>query len=254
METAVFGRLEVIKEETRGTMGKRAAALAAELIQEIAEKQPFVHMVFAAAPSQDELLFELCKRTDIPWDRVIAMHMDEYIGLASDAPQRFARYLKDHIFSKVEMYNVEYINSTAEDIEAERQRYSRLLSEYPVDIVCLGVGENGHIAFNDPSFADFNDPEMVRDISLDIESRVQQVNDGCFPELSAVPERAITLTIPALMAAKHMVCVVPGERKANAVHDMLYGPISTSCPASILRDHPSAVLFLDEDSSAQVSF
>ena len=140
----------------------------------------------------------------------------------------------------------------AADPQAECQRYAELLSEQPIDIVCMGIGENGHIAFNDPPVADFNDPQKVKVVELEEKCRQQQVNDGCFPTIDDVPKTAISLTIPSLVSANYLCVVVPGPTKTQAVHDTLYGPISTVCPASILRKHDSAVLYLDPAAAAKM--
>lgn len=244
-----FGELSVSVHPTRAAMGAAAAEAAANAILAIAGRKANVNVVFAAAPSQDEFLSALAARSDLPWDRVVAMHMDEYVGLAADAPQRFVAYLEDRLFSRLPFKAVHRLDTTAPDPEAECARYAAALSANPVDIVCLGVGENGHIAFNDPPVADFADPKPVKVVELDRRCREQQVHDGCFPDFASVPAKAMTLTVPALVAAARMVCVVPGPLKAEAVRNMLLGPIATSCPASILRRHPGASLFLDPGSA-----
>ena len=175
--------------------------------------------------------------------------MDEYIGLPPDSDQSFRYYLETHLFNHVLCKNVHFIDAGSENIEQECNRYSRFLREYPPDIVCLGIGENGHIAFNDPSVADFNDPELVKVVELDEDCRQQQVNDGCFPDLHQVPTHAITLTIPAMMNARYLFVTVPGPRKAQAVHKTLNDQISPDCPATILRTHKNVKLYLDKDSA-----
>ncbi|WP_331280162.1 6-phosphogluconolactonase [Alicyclobacillus macrosporangiidus] len=204
-----------------------------------------IRMVFAAAPSQNELLAHLAQHP-IDWSRVTAFHMDEYIGLAPDDPRRFAHYLRTHLFDLVRPGAV-HILDPAGDPEQECRRYTRLLQEAPIDVICLGIGENGHIAFNDPGVADFEDPAWVKVVPLDPRSRMQQVHDGCFPALDEVPTAAVTLTVPVFRAARHLVAVVPGPTKREAVRRTLQGPISPECPASILRTHPDVVLFLDLD-------
>lgn len=244
-----FGDLSAAVYRDRNSMGLAAADAAARAIVETASRKGVVNVVFAAAPSQDEFLAALASRRDVPWDRVVAMHMDEYVGLPAEAPQRFVRYLEDRIFGKARFKAVHTLDSTAVDPEAECARYSTILSDNPVDLVCLGVGENGHIAFNDPPVADFSDPKLVKVVELDRRCREQQVHDGCFAAFGAVPKRAMTLTVPALLAASRMVCVVPGPLKAEAVRAMLHGPVTTACPASALRRHPGASLFLEPGSA-----
>lgn len=244
--------LNVLRFGTRQSMGQAAARAVADLIIETAARKSEVNMIFAAAPSQDELLESLLAIPGIPWGRVVAMHMDEYIGLPEDAPQRFAHYLDQRIFSRVPLKEVHRLNSAAAEPQEECRRYAMVLNRHPADIVCMGVGENGHIAFNDPSVADFHDPERVKIVTLDRTCREQQVHDKCFPLLEAVPERAMTLTVPALMSAAHLVCVVPGRLKAEAVRRMLTGAVETTCPASALRHHRQATLYLDADSASKL--
>lgn len=203
--------------------------------------------MFAAAPSQNEFLEELLKH-EIEWSRITAFHMDEYIGLCKDSPQLFSFYLKTHLFEKVNLKNVFYLNSINEDNKEECRRYSKLLNEKPIDIVFMGIGENGHIAFNDPPVADFNDKETVKIVELDLPCRQQQVNDGCFSSIDDVPKYALTLTIPALLSADYLSVAVPGKRKAEAVYKTLFDEISTDCPATILRNHKNAVLYIDCES------
>lgn len=250
--TIPFGTLPVKISDTRQEMGLRAADEIAAAIRNVLSQKETCNVIFAAAPSQNEVLAALIARTDIEWGRVNAFHMDEYIGLAPDAPQGFANFLRAAIFDRVPLRTVNCLDGAAasRDAAAECARYSELLREYPVDITCMGIGENGHIAFNDPPVADFDDPVLVKPVALDEICRNQQVHDGCFASLDDVPTHALTLTVPVLMRAKHVFCVVPAPAKAPAVRDTLLGEISTACPASILRRHPDAVLYLDEDSAA----
>lgn len=237
---------------SREEMGVAAAHDTAERIRQIASSQPTVRVVFAAAPSQNEFLAALRAMPDMPWGQVEALHMDEYIGLSPDAPQSFARFLRERLFEQVPLGRVEYISGAAADPEAEAERYSALLAERPVDIVCAGIGENGHLAFNDPPVADFQDRKRVKIVTLDAACRRQQVHDGAFATFDEVPRMALTLTIPALMAARWIYCIVPGPTKTEAVRRALSDPISTACPATILRRHPQATLYLDQLSAAQV--
>ena len=140
----------------------------------------------------------------------------------------------------------------ADDLEGEIERYESLLRAHPLDVACIGIGENGHIAFNDPPVADFDDPRLVKEVELDDACRLQQVHDGWFRSFEETPRRALTLTVPAIMSSRVISCVVPGERKADAVHDTVNGPIATACPASILRRHHNATLLLDPASAARV--
>ncbi len=237
----------------REFMGEAAAEFTAQAIRTLLQKERYINMVFAAAPSQNEFLDALAGLADIEWRRVRAFHLDEYIGLPKDSPQRFANYLYERIFGRVPFKEIHYIDSgDYMKPEEMRTRYSALLEEYPLHIACIGIGETGHIAFNDPSVADFRDPHKVKIVRLEEGSRQQQVNDGCFPSLEDVPTHAITLTIPTIMSAQKIVCVVPGSRKRMAVERSLEGPITTECPASILRRHPDVAMFLDKESASSL--
>lgn len=239
--------LRVRVYRSRDETGKAAGEAAAARLKELLAQKERVRVIFAAAPSQNEMLDALASYRAIEWPRVTAFHMDEYIGLPDGAPQAFGRYLRDRLFDRVRPGRVHYIEGTNE-IREECRRYEALLREAPIDIVCLGIGENGHIAFNDPPVADFDDPLLIKPVELDEACRQQQVNDGCFGSFGEVPTHALTLTIPALLSGAHLICVVPGERKRQAVARTLNGPIAPECPSSSLRTHPDCLLFLDEAS------
>ncbi len=245
-------QLRVKISDTRAEMGCGAADDIAEAIREVLSHKEVCNMIFAAAPSQNEMLAALAAQPDIEWERVNAFHMDEYIGLAPDAPQGFANFLREALFDKVPFRSVNCLDGAAATADAagECARYSALLCREPVDITCMGIGENGHIAFNDPPVADFDDPELVKLVALDEVCRSQQVHDGCFASLDEVPTHALTLTVPALMNAARVFCVVPAATKAGAVRDTMLGEVSTACPASILRRHKDATLYLDQDSAS----
>jgi glucosamine-6-phosphate deaminase len=238
--------------DTRQLMGESAAETVAAKIIALLTVQTEVNIIFAAAPSQNEFLVALIAK-DIAWDKINAFHMDEYIGLSADAPQAFGNFLRERIFSKFPFKSVNYLNGNATDIDKECSRYQTLLAQYPTDIVCLGIGENGHLAFNDPPVADFNDPKTVKQVELDEACRQQQVNDGCFNTIDEVPTHALTLTIPALMKAAYLSVVVPGTAKAQAVYNTLNADINKLNPATILRRHGDAVLYLDKASSALIA-
>ncbi|MBW4082247.1 glucosamine-6-phosphate deaminase [Paenibacillus sp. S150] len=235
----------------RQMLGEAAAFEAAAAIRALLACKGNVRMIFAAAPSQNEFLAALGAMPDIDWGRITAFHMDEYLGLPSGSPQSFGSFLREALFDKVQPGRVHYINPAAEHAE-ECERYSRLLAEAPIDIVALGIGENGHLAFNDPPVADFRDPLAVKAVTLDHDCRMQQVNDGCFPSYEAVPQQALTLTIPVLMSATWLFCMVPGPTKRNAVARTLHDPLSTACPSTILRSHSDCRLFVDTDSFGAV--
>ncbi len=233
-------------------MGKAAAADVAACIRETLAVKKEIHMVFAAAPSQNEFLDALVATEGIEWGRIHALHMDEYVNLPSEAPQGFGNFLRRAIFDRVPFASVELIG-TGSDPEAACRRYSEILSSVTVDIVCMGIGENGHIAFNDPHVADFNDPLLIKKVDLDEKCRMQQVHDGCFGSIDKVPKYALTLTVPAMFRADHLFCVVPAATKADAVKSTVQGPVTEKCPASILRRHPSAVLYTDSDSGKYIT-
>jgi glucosamine-6-phosphate deaminase len=227
-------------------MGQAAAADVAQALRDALRTKDIARVVFASAPSQNDMINALATAADIDWSRVTALHMDEYVGLPPGAPESFGTYLTQRLFDRVRPGRVELIDGNGDD---EARRYAELLAEAPIDIVCMGIGENGHIAFNDPEVADFADPLSVKMVELDERSRVQQVNDGCFPGISAVPTHAITLTIPARTSGRRLFCVVPGATKRDAVREALEGPITEACPASVLRRHPDCRLYLDADSA-----
>ena len=236
--------------DSRSEMGIAAAKDIKSAILEMLSEKETINMIFAAAPSQNEVLAALADDKEIPWERVNAFHMDEYIGLSKDAPQGFGNFLREHLFGIAPFGSVNYIRPDAADANEEATRYSKLLVENPTDIVVLGIGENGHIAFNDPPVADFNDPCMVKPVKLDEICRNQQVNDGCFATIEDVPTHALTLTVPTLMAGRKLFCIVPAKTKANAVYNTVNGEITTLCPASIMRRHPSVTLYTDPDSAS----
>lgn len=239
--------LNVEVYSNRQEIGDAAGKAIARKMRELLAVKPQIRMIFAAAPSQNETLAVLSREEGIDWNRVEAFHMDEYIGLPAKAPQLFSSYLKAHIFDIVKPGNLYLIDSTHGAAE-ECIRYGKLLSASPVDIVCLGIGENGHIAFNDPPVANFEDQEIIKPVMLDEVCRNQQVHDGCFASLQEVPKQALTLTVPTLFSGQYLFCMVPGKTKNEAVRAMLNGPVAAACPSSILRHHQNCVLYVDTDS------
>lgn len=245
----VINKLKVQIYPNRDLMGQAAAKDIAVCIKKLLACKDEINMIFAAAPSQNDMLYHLCNEEGIEWERINAFHMDEYIGLAPDAPQCFSNFLKKYIFDLKPFKSVNCINAGATDADAEAMRYAELLRNNPVDIVCMGIGENGHIAFNDPHVADFNDSQLVKIVELDEVCRMQQVNDGCFKKIDDVPKCALTLTVTALMNGAYKFCVVPAPTKANAVKRTVEGSITEECPATILRRSDNAVMYCDADSS-----
>ena len=230
--------------DTRTQMGLAAAEDIAACMKNLLSEQETINMCFAAAPSQNDVLESLLSMP-LPWERVNAFHMDEYVGLKKEDEQSFGYYLDEHIFKKVPFKSVYYVADYGLD-------YAKCLEENPFDIMCLGIGENGHIAFNDPGVADFNDPLRIKLAKLDDVCRMQQVHDGCFPTFDDVPEYAYTLTVPQMVSAKYMFCVVPAATKADAVYNTLNLDVTDLCPATILRTHENAFLYCDADSAAKL--
>lgn len=249
MEKYLIDNLNVSVYSNRNEMGINAANEIIEKLKTLLNEKVEVRMIFAAAPSQDDMTEELIKHDEVEWNRVIAFHMDEYIGLEKDAPQKFGNYLKKKVFDHLPFKEVHYIDQPNLSPERICEQYELKLKEKNIDIICMGIGENGHIAFNDPPVADFKDNKLVKIVELDNICRQQQVNDGCFNTLDQVPTLAITLTVPVFMNADNLFCVVPNERKAEAVKATLEMQISEKCPSTILRSHKSAKLYLDQNSA-----
>ena len=232
----------------RQALGRAAGEAVIAKLKELLPQKP-VTMIFAAAQSQVDFLETLAAAKGIDWARVNAFHMDEYIGLPGTAPQSLGRWLRDRFLDRVRPGKVHLLDGMVKDPQQECERYSTLLKASPPDITCMGIGENGHLAFNDPPFADFQDPKMVKIVEPDLVSRHQQVSEGVFASLEAMPKAAYTLTIPTLLSATWIYCMVPGPRKAAAVKRTLDGPIATECPATILRRHERTVVYLDRESA-----
>jgi glucosamine-6-phosphate deaminase len=251
MTTRKVEKLSVHIFDTREEMGKVAAEDAARRINAIIAKNGVANVVFAAAPSQNDLIENLLK-ADIDWSKVRAFHQDEYVGISAEEPAGFGNFLDRAIFKKVHFKELHYLLCCADEAEEKCEAYAQLLRKYPIDLIFLGIGENGHLAFNDPAVADFNDPKMVKIVELDDVCRQQQVNDGCFAALDDVPKQAMTMTMSLIMNIPEAICVVPTIRKANAVYRALCGEVTTACPSSILRNHPNAALYLDEDSASML--
>ena len=232
-------------------VGKAAAIAVAQRLNGTIAEKGYVNLILATGASQFQFLEHLQKQV-IDWRKVTVFHLDEYKSLPETHPASFRKYLKDRILEKVHPGQVYFLNGDATDVDAEVLRYENLLKKHDIDIACIGIGENGHIAFNDPHVADFNDPKWVKVVELDEACRKQQVGEGWFSSIEEVPTHALTLTIPAIMRCKCISCVVPDERKAKAVYNTLNGNISPACPATILRTHSDVILFLDERSSKKL--
>ncbi len=241
-----FDKVRLKVYDTREEMGKEAAAEAAECMRRMLAKQEEIHCVFAAAPSQNEFLEALIQEGGIDWSRVNGYHMDEYVGFEIGHPSSFNRFLSHAIFDRVPFKSVHLINGVSE-CSQEAARYGAILERIDIDITFMGIGENGHIAFNDPEVADFCDPQTVKVVDLDEVCRLQQVHDGCFPSLEDVPGQALTVTIPKLVSAREIFCIVPTEKKRKAVKEALTGEIREACPASILRKTDHVHMYVDQD-------
>ena len=242
-------KLNVYVYESRGKMGKAAAEVIASEIRNLIDTKDRAVVIFASAPSQNEFLANLVEARGIDWSRVVAFHLDEYLGMDENAPQSFRRFLIDRLANKVPLGEFNGLRGESSDGEAEARSYAQLLQQNPPDIGVLGIGENGHLAFIDPPFCNFQDPEAVKVVELDEVCRQQQVNDGAFQTLDDVPRNALSLTIPTLMSRPKLFAIAPGPAKRQAIKKTVEGPISTSCPASILRTHADAHLFIDTESA-----
>lgn len=243
-------RVEVFDD--LAALASRAADDAASSIADAIRQRGVASVMLATGNSQLAFLDALAARGDVDWTRVVGFHMDEYLGMDPAHPASFRRYMRERVVGRVHPREFHEIAGDAPDPEAECERYAALLRTHPLDLCCLGIGENGHLAFNDPAVADFDDPRDVKIVELDATCRGQQVGEGHFPTLDDVPHRAITVTIPALLRAGHVVAIVPEARKAEPVRRALRGEITTACPASALRRHPHATLYLDPGSASKL--
>jgi glucosamine-6-phosphate deaminase len=232
-----------------GALAVGAARDCAQLLRTAIHERGHANLMLATGTSQLVFLAELVKEDGIDWSRVTGFHMDEYVGLPASHPASFERYMRERVAAHLPFGAFHYVHGSAPDPEAEAARYAGLLLDHPVDICCLGIGENGHLAFNDPPVADFEDPLIVKVVELDDRCKLQQVGEGHFD----VPPQAITVTIPGLLRARHTLAIVPEARKADPVRAALEGPVTTAVPASILQRAPHAVLYLDEDSAAALT-
>ncbi len=231
-------------------LGEATAAQVAGLIADAVATSGVARIIIGTGPSQAEFIAALVARQDVPWDAVEVFHMDEYLGMPVTHPASFRRWLRTHLTDRVAVRASYELDGDAADVDAEIERYGALLQAAPIDVSCVGFGENGHLAFNDPPVADFADPATVKRVTLDERCRLQQVGEGHFPSLEEAPTTALTVTVPALLRARTVVACVPERRKAAAVRDALEGPIATACPASALRTHPRAFVHLDLEAAS----
>ena len=245
-----FDRVNVQIYRSGSELGDAAAKQAGTVISEAIEDHGMARIIVGTGNSQQNLIDSLVRMSELEWDRVEVFHMDEYVGLPADHPASFRRYMHEKLVDRVLPASFHGIAGDAADVEQECRDYAELLAANPADLCCMGIGENGHLAFNDPPDARFNDPQPVKLVRLAEASRRQQVGEGFFESLADVPEYAITLTIPALLSAKRALVIVPEARKAQAVRAALQGPISPACPASVLRHYNHVRLMLDRDSAS----
>jgi glucosamine-6-phosphate deaminase len=245
--------LKVEVDENAELLGKAASKFVEETINRAIHSKGNARIILATGASQFVFYGALKLVKSIEWKKVAVFHLDEYAGMSDKHPASFRKYLKERILNEVKPGKTHFLNGSTVDPETESERYEKLLKEEDIDLACIGIGENGHIAFNDPHVADFNDPRLVKLVELDESCRKQQLGEGWFPTFNDVPTHALTLTVPAIMRAKIISCVVPDQRKAVAVRNTLSGPVEEKCPASVLRTHPAARLFLDRDSASLLS-
>ena len=247
MDTLIF--------QDKVSLGRAAAERAAAHIRSAIAEHGEARVIFASAASQFEFIEALIARPDIDWSKVCGFHLDEYVGLPADNPASFRRFLRERLLAKLPCppKSFTFVGGDAPDTAAECARLEAALRAAPIDLSCIGIGENGHIAFNDPP-ADFETKAAYAVVALDEVCRRQQVGEGWYPNLDAVPTHAYSMTVPQIMASKAIVCVVPDERKARAVAAALEGPITNMCPSSILRAHPDCALYIDTPAASLLRF
>ena len=251
-KTYYIDKLKVEIFGTKEEMGEAAASFVAGILNKAISDRGFANLILGTGASQYPL-HDALLRKDPDWTKINLFHLDEYIGLSDNHPASFRNFLRERIANRLKLNNVYYLEGDAVDIEAEMNRYENLLKDNPVDVACIGIGENGHIAFNDPAVADFSDPEYLKVVEMDLACRKQQVGEGWFPTIKDVPEKAVTLTITAIMDCNVLCCTVPDERKSEAVFNTISEEISTNCPASIMRKHDNSVLFLDGFAASRIN-
>jgi glucosamine-6-phosphate deaminase len=244
--------LQVTVYSTNEEMGSAAAQEAKEILQEAIHERGVANVILATGNSQLTFLSALRQTSGIDWQKVNIFHMDEYVGIDPKHPASFPLFLRRHLVEDVKPKAFYPVSGQSKNVDAACREYEQLLRSHPADLTVMGFGENGHLAFNDPPFADFKDPVWVKVVTLAEASRRQQVGEGHFKTFDEVPTHAITVTIPALLAAKRVLALVPESRKADAVFKALRGPVTPDCPASIMRQTGHAHLFLDRDSASKI--
>ncbi len=244
--------MSVLVFDTAAELGKAAGSHAAGLLRQAIAEKGEANLIVATGTSQFETLKQLVAEEGIDWSKVTMFHLDEYIGLSVSHPASFRKYLKERFLEKLPPLAAAYLINGETETEEERKKLGDLIRNHPIDVALVGIGENGHLAFNDPP-ADFDTEEPYLVVDLDEPCRIQQLNEGWFGSLDEVPAQAISMSIRQIMKSKHIICSVPDERKAEAVKNSLTQPVSNLFPASILQEHPDCHFYLDEKSASLIS-
>lgn len=252
VERLACERLKIEIHASREEAGNAAAAAVAQQLTKLSRLRESIGVIFATGASQLATLRALTAMSNVPWSRVEGFHMDEYVGISPDHRASFRRYLRTELTERVQLKVFHEIDGNALSPDLECRKYAQALRLADPQVCLLGIGENGHLAFNDPGVAEFDDPLDMKIVELDEDCKRQQVAEGWFASVDEVPARALTLTIPSLLRVPKLIVSVPGPRKASIVGRALAEAISTSCPATILRTHPDATVYLDPESAAEL--
>lgn len=244
--------MEIFVRKNPSKLGQLAGSAAAELIREIIAEKGYANIILATGTSQFETLNQLIAEPNIDWGKVTMFHLDEYIGLPISHKASFRKYLKERFLDKVPALKAAHLVDGENDPEAECERLGDLISANPIDVALVGIGENGHLAFNDPP-ADFETEQPYLIVQLDEQCRQQQFNEGWFATIDQVPQRAISMSVKQIMKSTHIICSVPDSRKAEAVKNSLEQEVDNRYPASILQLHPNCSYYLDEASASRLS-
>jgi glucosamine-6-phosphate deaminase len=247
------GTMKLEIHDSQKAAGEAAARAVAQALKQLDHDRSEIAVIFATGASQLETLHALTSMPYLPWKKVLGFHLDEYIGIDDNHPASFRRYLRENLTERVPVAEFFQIDGSSSDPDRVRRNYVQKLREANPQLCLLGIGENGHLAFNDPPEANFDDPDAMKVVTLDAECRQQQLAEGWFKTLEEVPERALTLTIPTVLKVPKLIVSVPGHRKAQSIRRTLEDPISTACPATILRAHPDVTLYLDQESASELN-
>jgi glucosamine-6-phosphate deaminase len=247
------GSMKLEIHENKKAAGEAAARSAAQALRQLDQTRDAIGVIFATGASQLEMLHALTSLPGLPWKKVHGFHLDEYVGIDENHPASFRRYLRENLTKRVPMAEFFEIDGSSSDSDRVRQNYVQQLDQANPQVCVLGIGENWHLAFNDPAEANFTDPDAMKVVTLDAACREQQLAEGWFEKFEDVPKRALTLTIPTMLKVPKLIVSVPGKRKAQSVRRTLEDPISTDCPATILRAHPDVTIYLDEESASALN-